>query len=52
MKKCLCIVPWCAKCLSINCEDDNCVIHTKTAKENWQRNNIKNKSVEKSGREK
>jgi len=48
IRKCLCTIPWCAKCLSIHCEDDSCKIHTRTAKENWRRNNVKNKSVENS----
>ena len=52
VKKCLCTISWCAKCLSTNCEDNDCKIHTRTAKENWRRNNMKNKSVDKPGREK
>lgn len=27
-KKCLCNLPSCAKCLVLNCEDDNCPTHT------------------------
>ncbi len=44
-RKCLCNNPTCAKCLSVNCEDENCVVHTKKAKEiyrkNWERNHKK-----------
>ncbi len=32
-KKCLCDKPDCAKCLVVNCEDDNCKVHTKENKE-------------------
>lgn len=28
IKKCLCRIPYCAKCLGSNCQDDNCKIHT------------------------
>jgi len=28
VKKCLCNETLCAKCLGINCEDDNCKIHS------------------------
>ncbi len=37
-KKCLCDEPQCAKCLSVNCEDKDCLIHTKEAKIKWQKN--------------
>jgi excisionase family DNA binding protein len=32
IKECLCDNPTCAKCLGINCQDDNCKIHTFEAK--------------------
>ena len=35
-KKCLCDNPTCAKCLLINCEDDNCKIHTKRRKKEFK----------------
>lgn len=28
VKKCLCDEPLCAKCLGVNCEDDNCKVHS------------------------
>jgi len=28
IKKCLCNIPYCAKCLCSNCQDDDCKIHT------------------------
>lgn len=28
IKPCLCEDPQCAKCLVVNCEDDNCKVHT------------------------
>ena len=31
-KKCLCEDPNCAKCLLVNCKDDNCPVHTKELK--------------------
>ncbi len=31
-RKCLCEEPQCAKCLIVNCEDDNCLVHTLKAK--------------------
>lgn len=31
-KKCLCDDRLCGKCLGVNCEDENCLIHTKEAK--------------------
>lgn len=36
-KKCLCSDPSCAKCLLVNCEDDDCKIHTKEKKENFKK---------------
>lgn len=36
-KKCLCDDPTCAKCLGVNCTDENCTIHTKARKETYQR---------------
>lgn len=38
VKKCLCDNPTCAKCLSVNCEDKECQVHTKEKKQIWQRN--------------
>jgi len=32
-EKCLCDDQNCVKCLLVNCEDDNCKIHTKERKE-------------------
>lgn len=44
-RKCLCKVALCAKCLSTNCQDKNCPVHTKELKkawrENWERENNK-----------
>lgn len=37
-RECLCERPTCAKCLSINCEQENCLIHTKQAKKNFRYN--------------
>lgn len=37
-KKCLCDTPLCAKCLSVNCEDKDCKVHTPEAKMRWQKN--------------
>jgi len=37
-KKCLCDDPTCAKCLSLNCEDKECRVHTKEKKQAWQQN--------------
>lgn len=37
-KKCLCDEPRCAKCLSVNCRDKDCIIHTKELKMAWQKN--------------
>lgn len=31
-RKCLCNNPQCAKCLVVNCEDDDCSVHTKLSK--------------------
>ena len=36
--KCQCNEPGCAKCLSVNCQDKDCLIHTKEAKIAWRRN--------------
>lgn len=36
--KCLCDDPACAKCLSVNCEDKECQVHTKVRKQAWQQN--------------
>ena len=36
-KKCLCDNPACAECLSTNCQDDNCKIHTKDLKIAWHK---------------
>lgn len=44
--KCLCENPDCAKCLSINCLDDNCKVHTQEKKEafakRWERTHDNN----------
>mgnify|MGYP001582516893 CR=1 FL=1 len=37
VKICLCDEPLCGKCLSVNCEDANCKIHTKENKDRWER---------------
>lgn len=34
---CTCFNLQCAKCLSVNCTDDNCYFHTITAKERFKR---------------
>ncbi len=34
---CLCNEPTCAKCLSVNCKDDNCPVHTKENKIAWRK---------------
>ena len=34
-KKCLCDEPSCGKCLASNCEDKDCLVHTKELKEKW-----------------
>ena len=39
--KCKCDEPTCAKCLSVNCQDDNCPTHTKERKALWQKRNDK-----------
>lgn len=36
-KKCLCDEPQCAKCLIVNCEDDNCSVHTLGAKNKYRK---------------
>jgi len=28
VQKCVCDEPQCAKCIGVNCQDDNCPIHT------------------------
>lgn len=35
--KCLCMNPRCAKCLGLNCEDEDCPIHTKERKDERRR---------------
>lgn len=46
-KKCLCNEPFCAKCLSVNCEVDNCLVHTKEHKAAWwKRRGDVNKKIE------
>ena len=37
-KVCNCDTPYCAKCLSVNCQDKNCNIHTQEAKKKWRDN--------------
>ena len=37
-KKCLCDEPQCGKCLAGNCQDKECIVHTKNAKISWQKN--------------
>ncbi len=34
--KCLCEDSQCAKCLLINCKDENCKVHTKERKEKFR----------------
>lgn len=34
---CLCAEPLCGKCLSVNCEDENCKTHTQENKDRWKR---------------
>lgn len=34
---CGCIEPQCGKCLSVNCSDVKCAIHTKEAKMAWRK---------------
>lgn len=36
IKSCLCDDSDCAKCLSMNCQDKNCLVHTKERKEAWR----------------
>lgn len=36
-RKCICEEPLCGKCLSINCEDPECTIHTKSMKELYKK---------------
>jgi hypothetical protein len=35
-KTCACKTPLCAKCLSSNCQNKDCPVHTKQAKEEWR----------------
>lgn len=35
--KCQCDESQCAKCLSVNCKDKNCITHTKEAKIAWRK---------------
>jgi len=45
-KKCLCKEPLCAKCLGVNCREDNCKVHTLENKIKYKQrmlNNISNK---------
>lgn len=35
--RCLCDEPLCAKCLSVNCKDINCITHTQENKDQWKR---------------
>lgn len=48
--KCLCTDPQCAKCLGVNCQDKDCVIHTLEAKiafrMKWEHSNRKANSDE------
>ena len=44
-KECLCDTSTCAKCLGVNCQDDNCKIHTLEAKQKF-RNRIMQKNKE------
>lgn len=34
--KCECNNPICAKCLSVNCQDDNCPTHSLESKKKWR----------------
>jgi len=43
LEKCLCDNPTCAKCLGVNCQDDNCKIHTKEAKLKFRNRIMQNK---------
>lgn len=36
-KKCLCNEPKCAKCLIVNCEDEDCLVHTFQAKSKYRK---------------
>ena len=36
-KICLCDEPLCAKCLAVNCTDENCITHTQENKDRWKR---------------
>jgi len=35
--KCQCMSSVCGKCLSVNCKDKNCPVHTKEKKEAWRK---------------
>jgi len=37
--RCKCHTQQCAKCLTVNCKDDNCPIHTKKLKADFKRRN-------------
>lgn len=37
VKKCLCDEPQCAKCLSVNCQDKNCLVHIREKKMSWRK---------------
>ena len=37
IKKCSCDDTQCAKCLSMNCEDKECRVHTKEKKQDWRK---------------
>jgi len=39
-KKCLCTNPDCRKCLQINCQDEDCKIHTKEKKNKFRKQNV------------
>lgn len=46
-RSCLCDNPFCAKCLGVNCEDDNCLIHSIKNKIGFKMiivNNLKDKN--------
>lgn len=37
IRKCLCDESQCAKCLMVNCEDDNCLVHTLRVKNKYRK---------------
>lgn len=43
--QCLCDTPTCAKCLGVNCKDEDCKIHTQEKKRMWQNKHIADNSV-------